>query len=252
MKNVPWHILEVAAQLLERREREAVLGDLTEASEGAWRGFVDVVGLVIRRQASLWKEWRPWLAAFGVAVPTSFLLMGFSLSVSVAWRRCVGAGLLGSAGRPASADILQLLCQVSLLAGWAWCSGFLVGSVSRRTLWASLISYCAPCLFCLARFRIESLSRFCLLLFVLPAVVGVYQGRRLSQIRAAVALAIAVAVTVLVIPTRQLSGQTWWSLSALLVNLTLTWPAWFLVATAWKKAAVSAPPSAEGPGKATT
>jgi hypothetical protein len=70
-------LLELTAQLLERSEREAVLGDLEEAGESAWRGLVNVLGLVIRRQTILWKSWRPWLAAFGLALPASFLLMGF-------------------------------------------------------------------------------------------------------------------------------------------------------------------------------
>jgi hypothetical protein len=38
----PW--LEVAARLLERGEREAVLGDLLETGEGAWGGLLDILG----------------------------------------------------------------------------------------------------------------------------------------------------------------------------------------------------------------
>src|SRR5256885_12018580 len=37
-------------------------------------------------------------------------------------------------------------------------------SLSRRTLWVSLTACCMACSFCLVRFRVESLSRFCLLL----------------------------------------------------------------------------------------
>src|SRR5260370_28185090 len=48
---------------------------------------------------------------------------------------------------------------------------FVVGSMSRRTLWASAALCCSPCLFCLARFRIGSLSRLCLLLFLPRAIL---------------------------------------------------------------------------------
>src|SRR5208282_4963318 len=76
-----WPLVEVAARLLERDEREAVLGDLLEARESAWDALTGVLGLAFRRQAQLWKSWRPWLAGFGVTLPSSFLLMGTSLSV---------------------------------------------------------------------------------------------------------------------------------------------------------------------------
>ena len=36
--------------------------------------------LVARRQAALWRSWRPWLAAFGVALPSTCLL------IASAWR----------------------------------------------------------------------------------------------------------------------------------------------------------------------
>ena len=49
MTSTYWPLLEVAARLLERDEREAVLGDVQETGEGAWRGLLDVLGLVVRR-----------------------------------------------------------------------------------------------------------------------------------------------------------------------------------------------------------
>jgi hypothetical protein len=80
MTGVGWRLIDAVALLLERDEREAVLGDLVEAGESAWHGLLDVLGLVIRRQAVLWRSWRPWLAAFALALPGSLLLMGFSPS----------------------------------------------------------------------------------------------------------------------------------------------------------------------------
>src|ERR1700686_3180504 len=116
-------LVEVAARVLEPCEREAVLGDLAEVGESAWCALIGVLGLLIRRQTVLWKSWRPWLAAFGLALPASFLLMGYSVSVSWYWRNFAGLG----------AGFWFLIINMFLLGAWSWTSGFVVGSVSRRT-----------------------------------------------------------------------------------------------------------------------
>ena len=93
MTAIGWSLVDAASRLLERPEREVVLGDLYEAGMGAWKGLLDVLGLVVRRQAALWQSWRPWLAGFGLALPASFLLMGVSLSVpadTISARGCCG------------------------------------------------------------------------------------------------------------------------------------------------------------------
>jgi hypothetical protein len=212
-----WSLVEVVSRLLEPDDREAVQGDLIEAGGSAWQGLLDVLGLIIRRQLLLWKNWRPWLAAFGLALPGSFLLMGFSLSVSHAYRQFIEV-------RPGFA---LLLCNALLLAGWSWTGGFVVGSLSRRTVWVSAALSFAPCLFCLERFRMESLSRFCLLLFLPPAIWGVCRGLRIARIKLSAALVLALAVTALTIPT-------WSSRGPWIPNWALSWPAWYLVATAWR------------------
>lgn len=213
--------VRLVSRLLEPAEGEAVLGDLLEAGEGGWHALCGVLGLLIRRQAELWKNWRPWLAAFGLAVPGSFLLMGFSLSVSHAYEQWIGPGL-----RP---GLALLLCNLVLLIGWAWTGAFLVGSLSRRTLWVSATLSFAPCLFCLERFRIESLSRFCLLLFLPPAVWGVVRSLQIARIKFSSALVLASVLTILTIPA-------WNAKGAWIPNWALSWPAWYLVATAEKPA----------------
>ena len=226
MVSLGWSLAEIATHLLERDEREAVLGDLSEADESAWHGLLDVLGLVIRRQLLLWKSWRPWLSAFGLTLPGSFLLMGASVSVSSTYQRI--QGLMGPRFLDVPSLTMQdgflLLCQIFLLVALSWASGFVLGSMSRRTLWASAALCCSPCLFCLARFRIESLSRLCLLLFLPPAILGVRQGVRIMRIKMRSAIVLAVAVTVLMIPTR--------SRGLGIFNCALIWPAWYIVATA--------------------
>jgi hypothetical protein len=221
--NSSW--VEAAAQLLEVNEREAVLGDLLETGENPWRAFFDVLGLAVRRQAGLWKTWRPWLAAFGLAFPSTFMLMGFSVSISHAYQHLAGPTILKVTGLNVGPGLFLLLCNIFLLAGWAWTGGFVVGSMSRRTVWVSAVLSCAPCLFCLARFRVESLSRLCLLLFIPPAIWGVRQGSRITQIKLRAALVLALAVTVLTVPF-------WGDKGSWIPNWALSWPAWYLVVVA--------------------
>ncbi len=51
MNAIVWPLVELSSRLLDREEREVVLGDLQETNENAWRAMLDVFGLVFRRQA---------------------------------------------------------------------------------------------------------------------------------------------------------------------------------------------------------
>jgi hypothetical protein len=234
MTRADWTLINYASRLLEPDEREAVLGDLLEAGDNAWQGFLGVLGLVFRREALLWRNWRPWLAGFGVAFPSSFLLMGASLSVSWSYMRLLCPELLQQASLTRPSATFVLLCQGLLLIGWSWTGGFVVGSLSRRTLWASSFLCYSPCLFCLSRFRVASLSPLCLLLFLLPAIWGVRQGLRISSIKFSTAIVLAVAVTLLMFPDWSSADQHWWTAPRWTLNWLLIWPAWYLVAMALK------------------
>jgi hypothetical protein len=225
MTSTHWPLVEVAARLLGRSEREAVLGDLLETGEGTWRGLLDVLGLVIRRQLSHWKNWQPWLAMFGLALPSSLLLMGVSVSVSSMYERLIDHRILVESPQAIHEGFFQLLCRGLLLIGCSWACGFVMGSLSRRTLWVSIASSCFACLFCLLRFREPSLSRLCLFLFLLPAIWGVRQALRLIRINLALAIFLATAITTLMILPSNSRGL--WTL-----NWSLVWPAWYILATA--------------------
>ena len=218
-------LVDLVSRLLPPDEREVVQGDLLEGGESAWQSVIAVVGLAARREAALWRNWRPWLAAFGLALPSSFLLMGFSLSVSRAYQQLISGPILHATGVTVGPGFALFLCNVLLLAAWSWTGGFVVGSVSRRTIWVSAALSFAPCVFCLERFRVESLSRLCLVLYLPVALWGVHRGLQVARIKRSSAFALAIAVTALTIPT-------WSSSGAWIPNWALSWPAWFLVATA--------------------
>jgi hypothetical protein len=224
-----WAVANFIAQWLEPEEREAVLGDLVESGRSARSAALDIFGLIVRRQFEVWKTWRPWLASFGLALPASFLLMGYSLSVSRALQQVISPAVASTTGFTPGPGFSLLLCNVLLLLCWSWSGGFVVGSLSRRTLWVSAILTFAPCIFCVERFRVERLSRLCLLLFLPPAIWGVSRGLAIAQLKRRSAFVLALVVTVLTIPT-------WASAGPWIPNWALSWPAWYLVATARKTA----------------
>ncbi len=240
MTSLGWPLVDAASRLLEREEREAVLGDLFETGEGVWKSLLDVLGLVFRRQVALWQSWRPWLAGFGLALPASFLLMGVSLSVAQRYQLCAwlvrnyqffDPKLVRETGLTVGPEIGFFFCQFLLLLGLAWTAGFVVGRLSRRTLWSSALLCLSPCLFCLARFRIPVTSRMSLLLFLLPAIWGVWCGLRVVRIKLGLAVGLAVAMTVLMIRVWGVA-HTWSTSGWWLANWLLIWPVWYLVANA--------------------
>ena len=208
-----WRCVEAAAGLLTPCEREWVLGDLEEAERGLRQGLADVLGLVARRQLALWKSWRPWLAAFGLALPCSFLLMGFSLVVAEGFRYLLhfeGAGLR------------WLLGQAGVLAICAWSYGFTAGLLSRRTLWASTVACLLPCFFCLSKFDQPHRSPLELLVFVPLAVWGAWLGYREIRLMRRAMVPLAIAATLLTVA----DGSGPW-----LCALALLWPLWFVALT---------------------
>jgi hypothetical protein len=210
-----WSCVEAAAGLLGALEREVVLGDLAESDGGAWRGVKDVLGLAARRQLELWASWRPWAASFGLALPASLFLMGCSVAVS--WR------VDGLFRGPVTASLLGIsLSKILLLICWGWMAGFAVGAISRRTLWASALACCVPCLFCLSKWPGDWVSALRLFLFLAPALWGVAGGRQKGRL--GFGWAIFLAATAMLVPLMLNNGG--------LYGLGLLWPGWFLVATA--------------------
>jgi hypothetical protein len=139
MSGFAWPLLELTSRLLDRDEREVVLGDLLETNENFCRGLLDVFGLILRRQAAHWRRPGPWLAGLAVTIPSSYLLMTVSLSVSCTYQRLVNhkmyAGPTGHEGFP------LLLCHIFVLLAWSWSGGYIVGSVSPRTVWVNAVCY---------------------------------------------------------------------------------------------------------------
>lgn len=69
MNRMVWWLTEKLALLLNPDERNAVLGDLAETRTLAIQGFMELCGLVARRQAALWRKC-VLQCAMGIAVCT--------------------------------------------------------------------------------------------------------------------------------------------------------------------------------------
>src|SRR5262245_47725571 len=74
MSGFSWLLVDLLSALLEPDERNAVLGDLTESRASGSRALWDVLGLVCRRQLTLWAGFRPWLAVVAIILPLGMLL----------------------------------------------------------------------------------------------------------------------------------------------------------------------------------
>jgi hypothetical protein len=120
-------IANILANLLPTDEREAVLGDLAEAGESGMRATAGVFGLVVRRQATLWLDWRPWLTLVGFVIPAAL-----ALHLIARW----DAGLLAvEAFRkdlPWFARFLSL--TFATLACWSFLGGGVLRTIAPRTL----------------------------------------------------------------------------------------------------------------------
>jgi hypothetical protein len=221
-------LLHAVSRLLTPYEREAVLGDLEEFHCDNWRGIVEILDLYIRRRIVLWKSWRPWAAAFGLAIPLSLTLMGLSVSIAKSAQQWINGKVFNGWGIELGPGLALLLSNIILLTAWSFTGAFVMGTISRRTVRISVALSFIPCAFCLARFRIESLSRFCLLLFMIPAAWGLVYGLRFARVRLRSAIFFATLITVLTIPAWSTKGE--W-----IPNWALSWPAWYLVATSIRK-----------------
>jgi hypothetical protein len=217
-----WSLVEYTSRLLERDEREVVLGDLLESNESSWLAFLDVLGLIFRRQIGLWANSRPWVSSLGIAFPASYLLSNVSISVSCTYARLFAHKIFPDHYAPTGHEGFGLfLCHVFLLLTWSWISGYLVGSLSRPTVWVSGILCAGVCIFNWNCFPFD-FSRATVFLFLVPAMLGVYHGFRRVRVSAGGAVLLAAAVVVLMC--------TAWSANALwIVNWILLWPVWLLV-----------------------
>lgn len=282
MNRMCWWFVEVLSRLLEPDERDAVRGDLAESGATGGQALRDLLGLVVRRQAALWKEWRPWLALLGLvgiaAVPLSETVFRINVALGQQLTTYLRYGVRFETGLTAGEDVIYLVCASVALVSWSWTSGFVLGSLSGRAAWLTGTLFY---LVVLDSFHYRLLLSGNLrwnkppfplilldavvphnayaVLFLLAASLGVRRGLRLRSLgfRQALMLAFTVAVlTSLVAWTggwyetarETWSGGVWhgtpWQ-TRLLPLVLVSWPVGYLLATASWSSRRNMPPEPE-------
>jgi hypothetical protein len=287
MNRICWWLIHRLSRALESHERDAVLGDFAESGVSGGQALCDLLGLVGRRQAALWKEYRPWLALLGLVAP-----LGILLSLASRWWAEGGAiysciyidnwtwGYLESPG--ARRDLADTAAHFSTdylaLVGWSWTIGFVLGSISRRTIWVNgVLFYLAlfagtlgsttsahnpmnDGIFSLAFYSVVFPLALRTVLVVVPSLCGMHKGIRLAALPLPKTLLWALPILVLtllahrsleaaVIFSRwQREGPLNLSLASLryaqwLLPLAVMWPVGYMVAVAswqpWRRKSVS-------------
>jgi len=143
MTRICWWLVDKVSRLLEPAERDAVHGDVAESGETGRRALLDVLGLVIRRQTVLWKDWQPWLALITLVVPVGMLLSLISRRIAdgsaiYIWLYANNWTLDYLTNVGVRHDLLRDSAEIGVgylaVVCWAWTGGFLVGFLSRRTI----------------------------------------------------------------------------------------------------------------------
>lgn len=270
-----WWLVDRLSRLLEPDEQDAVRGDFAESGETGGRALRDLLGLVVRRQLALWKDWRPWVALFGLvgiaAVFLSQIALRLDAALSVELRTYWVYGVHYETGLTVGQEIAQLVCLSLALLLWSWTSGFVLGSLSGRAIWLTRALFYLVLLdaswarfllsghiaFHKARLPLIILAavvplRISTFVFLLAAIWGVRRGLRLRTLGFRQTLLLAVAIAILTSLLTWTEGwiaaahQTWsqgvwhdkgvsWQ-TRLLPLALVSWPVGYMLATAsWRR-----------------
>jgi hypothetical protein len=149
MRNLWIQSTQALSRSLDSPERETVLGDLAELGLSDRQAFKGVLGLVLRRQLGLWKEWQPWFVLVAIVVPVCPLLatqsdrLGLNfLPNLVMWFHY---GISYRTGVSSAARLAEFCFRASALITWSWTSAFALGVLSRKTIWANGVLFFLLC-----------------------------------------------------------------------------------------------------------
>ena len=161
MTRICWWCVDIVSRMLEPDERDAVRGDFAESGETSGQALRGLLGLVLRRQTALWRNWRPWLALVGAVAPFGILLSLVSRRMAQSsavtswlylnnwdWTYVRNTGFRLDFAH----DVAVVLFEFLLLSCWSWTSGFVLGYLSRRAIWIN------GALFCLVLVTVELLG----------------------------------------------------------------------------------------------
>lgn len=141
MRNLWTRSTQALSRVLDHGEREMVLGDLAELGMSDPRAFNALLGLVLRRQCGFWKEWKPWFVLLAIVVPVGPLLATQSdrldLTLFPNLEMWLHYGISYRTGVSSTALFAEFCFQASALVTWSWTSAFVLGALSRKTIWVN-------------------------------------------------------------------------------------------------------------------
>lgn len=149
MSNLWTRCTQALSKTLDSTEREIALGDLAELGINDRRAFKAVLGLVLRRQLGLWKEWEPWFVLVAIVVPVCPFLATQSMGLNffphlVMWFH---HGVAYRTGVSSAALLAEFCFRASALITWSWNSAVALGALSRKTIWANGVLFFLLCAF---------------------------------------------------------------------------------------------------------
>ena len=244
MTGICWRLTALLSRALEASEREAVLGDLAESGTAGAQALHGVLGLVVRRQVALWKDWRSWLALIAVSGPAATMLAlssvrlwgSYDLYFWIARNYAdIDPAVLQETHLTLASGILLMARGSIVMACLAWTTGFVVGALSRRTIWVSGGLFCTLLLY--GGVQSVPAPRILLALILVPALAGMYLGLSPSQRPVIRGLLWAAAIV-----TALMGHQTWlwWPTRSLwrlqMLTLVRYWPLLYLATVAgWQR-----------------
>ncbi len=204
---------EIIGRLLDRGEREAVLGDIQERGAD-FRALVDLIGLTALRQLQAWKSWRTWLLAASMGIPAVAIWAGAKVVADTAsyypWPD------LAQTGR--AYFLVLIACRIISIVGLAWAAGFSIASLAKYRA----IGVVVP----LGLFTMwQPLGLVSLMLLIgVPSLLGLGRGWRGNSLAPTGVLVVGLlCLPVLAIP----SATTW---AARIFTFAAFWPAYYAAA----------------------
>lgn len=184
--------VELLCRSLTPDERESVLGDLQECHATVHGVSWELLLLLLHRQASCWRRWRPWLVVFGVVMPTVTVISQIGRTISAfavmqLWTRLYsGDWFNGALSRERS--LVAVICICSVLAVEAWCAGFAIAALSPATLTINAFVVVLVWLIENSIWPLRSATSWYTVaasfaLLVVPLILGVMSTRRRGVIR---------------------------------------------------------------------
>ena len=124
-----WWCFDLLSRMLEPGERAVARGDLVEAGVSSGQACGELLGLVARRQAALWRSWPPWTALLGIV----YLLIPLLVQCLAACGETLTVYFTQS-NLPVHLGLV-MVCGSCLTFLWSWSCGFALAAISRRTIW---------------------------------------------------------------------------------------------------------------------